>query len=108
MSASISPTRLPAWARARARLTATVDLPTPPLPLATARTVWMFGKAIFSGGPPGGRMVVLQLGVRVVASHGPQAWLAVGAADLGSGRPFAHGATKRQRQHLADEPFLSF
>src|SRR5581483_3692030 len=37
-SASISPTRHPAAAIASARLTATVDLPTPPLPLATATT----------------------------------------------------------------------
>ena len=37
-SASISPTRLPLACIARARLTATVDLPTPPLPLATATT----------------------------------------------------------------------
>ena len=38
MSASRSPTRWPSWARATARLAATVDLPTPPLPLATATT----------------------------------------------------------------------
>src|SRR5258708_2100068 len=36
MSASSSPTRAPDWCSAAARLTATVDLPTPPLPLATA------------------------------------------------------------------------
>ena len=36
MSASSRPTRRPSMARARARLVATVDLPTPPLPLATA------------------------------------------------------------------------
>ena len=37
-SASRTPTRLPPWARATARLAVTVDLPTPPFPLATART----------------------------------------------------------------------
>src|SRR5215472_1883274 len=36
MSASSSPTRAPDRCSAAARLTATVDLPTPPLPLATA------------------------------------------------------------------------
>src|SRR6056297_12742 len=36
MSASRMPTRAPSAARARARLTAVVDLPTPPLPEATA------------------------------------------------------------------------
>ena len=36
MSASSSPARLPSCASATARLAATVDLPTPPLPLATA------------------------------------------------------------------------
>src|SRR5215211_7522540 len=36
MSASMSPTRWPCICKARARLAATVDLPTPPLPLATA------------------------------------------------------------------------
>src|SRR4029079_10268264 len=38
MSASITPTAPPRDRRARARLAATVDLPTPPLPLATAIT----------------------------------------------------------------------
>jgi hypothetical protein len=36
MSASSMPTLAPSAARARARLTAVVDLPTPPLPEATA------------------------------------------------------------------------
>jgi len=36
MSPSSSPVRYPRRARASARFTATVDLPTPPLPLATA------------------------------------------------------------------------
>src|SRR5665647_1020052 len=38
MSASSRPTLAPNWARARASPTETVDLPTPPLPLATAMT----------------------------------------------------------------------
>src|SRR5665213_2468864 len=38
MSASSSPTERPSPAKAQARLTETVDLPTPPLPLATAIT----------------------------------------------------------------------
>jgi hypothetical protein len=39
MSASITPTASPRLARAAARLTVTLDLPTPPLPLATAYTL---------------------------------------------------------------------
>src|SRR6478609_8576335 len=39
MSASTIPTVRPALARARARLTVTDDLPTPPLPLAIAKTL---------------------------------------------------------------------
>src|SRR5438105_518755 len=54
MSASMRPTRAPRPCRARARLVATVDLPTPPLPLATATTCRMFGREIFRGGPPWG------------------------------------------------------
>jgi hypothetical protein len=38
MSASTTPTRRPSAARAAARLTVTEDLPTPPLPEATAYT----------------------------------------------------------------------
>ena len=38
-SASTIPTRSPWAARAQARLTVTEDLPTPPLPLATAYTL---------------------------------------------------------------------
>ena len=38
MSESSRPTRWPSWASETARLAATVDLPTPPLPLATATT----------------------------------------------------------------------
>ena len=38
MSASSTPTRRPRAASAAARLTVTEDFPTPPLPLATART----------------------------------------------------------------------
>src|SRR5690625_712145 len=47
MSASRMPVRAPSWARARARLTAVVDLPTPPLPEATAimfLTLCMLGR----------------------------------------------------------------
>src|SRR6187200_738384 len=49
MSASISPTRWPCRCSATARLAATVDLPTPPLPLATAITCFTPGRAIFGG-----------------------------------------------------------
>ena len=49
-SASSSPTDRPRAESAAARLTATVDLPTPPLPLATARTrrTWA-GRAVATG-----------------------------------------------------------
>src|SRR6266536_5097171 len=49
MSASVRPTRRPCMCRATARLAATVDLPTPPLPLATAITCFTPGRAIFGG-----------------------------------------------------------
>src|SRR3954470_19832732 len=47
MSASIRPTWWPRARRPRARLAATVDLPTPPLPLATAITCRMPGSVSF-------------------------------------------------------------
>jgi hypothetical protein len=43
MSASSTPTLAPSAARASARLTAVVDLPTPPLPEATAMMFFTFG-----------------------------------------------------------------
>src|SRR4051794_6043116 len=58
MSASMRPTRPPCFCRASARLAATVDLPTPPLPLATAIRCLTPGREIFWGAPPGGCMVV--------------------------------------------------
>src|SRR5438046_8058802 len=54
MSASSRPTRRPCICSARARFVATVDLPTPPLPLATATTCLTPGRVIFSGIPGGG------------------------------------------------------
>src|SRR5256712_13269908 len=50
MSASISPTRCPAWASAAATFAATVDLPTPPLPLDTAMARPRCGIATGVGG----------------------------------------------------------
>src|SRR4051794_28592552 len=47
MSASISPTLRPRACRATARLAATVDLPTPPLPLATASRCLTPGRESF-------------------------------------------------------------
>src|SRR3954470_13534977 len=47
MSASIRPTAPPRDRRASARLAATVDLPTPPLPLATAITCRIPGSDSF-------------------------------------------------------------
>src|SRR5437588_12947796 len=61
MSASSRPTACPSDCRARARLVATVDLPTPPLPLATATTCLTPGREIFGGGPPWGCMRVLRI-----------------------------------------------
>jgi hypothetical protein len=48
MSASKRPTRAPRSARPAARLTATVDLPTPPLPEATATTFLTPGRTSVS------------------------------------------------------------
>src|SRR6516165_3622761 len=61
MSASIRPTRWPCMCSARARLAATVDLPTPPLPLATATTHLTPGSVIFWPACPGGCMVLSSL-----------------------------------------------
>ena len=44
MSASRMPTLAPDWLRATARLTANVDLPTPPLPEATATRFFTLGR----------------------------------------------------------------
>src|SRR6266850_1711951 len=44
MSASSNPTEAPLWRSAAARLTATVDLPTPPLPDATAMVCFTPGR----------------------------------------------------------------
>src|SRR5687767_14364815 len=52
MSESMSPIRRPLLASASARFAATVDLPTPPLPLATAITCLMPGNDNFWAGPP--------------------------------------------------------
>src|SRR6266545_93523 len=49
MSASIRPTERPCMWRAIARFAATVDLPTPPLPLATAITCFTPGSDNFCG-----------------------------------------------------------
>ena len=46
MSASMTPTANPRWARAAARLTVMEDLPTPPLPEATASTRAPVGTAL--------------------------------------------------------------
>ena len=52
MSASSSPTFSPSPASATARLTAVVDLPTPPLPEATATMAPTSGSSIGRGWPP--------------------------------------------------------
>src|SRR5213593_3173615 len=55
MSASISRTRVLVRAKARARWVAKVDLPTPPLPLATAMAFFtcFIPVSITGSGPPG-------------------------------------------------------
>ena len=55
MSASSSPTLSPLCASATARFTATVDLPTPPLPEATAITAFTSGSRGAACGAAGGR-----------------------------------------------------
>src|SRR5437763_17187577 len=66
MSASIRPTADPRARRPSARLAATVDLPTPPLPLATAITWRMPGRDTFCCGPgPWPCMRVVSLGERL-------------------------------------------
>src|SRR5688500_14583646 len=67
MSESSSPTRCPSWARRMARLVATVDLPTPPLPLATATTCLTPGRVILLPGAPGGCMLFSAWGLTLRA-----------------------------------------
>src|SRR5215207_7117497 len=84
MSASISPTRWPCIWRARARLAATVDLPTPPLPLATAM-IWRTPSRAGIGCGPGCMMVLGLFRVAQVAEQfqGVDAGIvAVGPDDL--------------------------
>src|SRR5207253_2833158 len=57
MSASIRPTRRPRMCNASARLVATVDLPTPPLPLATATKCLTPGNVMRWKPGPGGCMI---------------------------------------------------
>src|SRR5919204_1982047 len=77
MSASIRPTRWPCRCRARARLAATVDLPTPPLPEATA-TVWRTpGNTTRCG--PGGCMRLISMPARAARGLAAGPW---GAIDL--------------------------
>src|SRR5262249_29952656 len=105
MSPSMRPTRWPCRRRASARLAATVDLPTPPLPLATATTRATSGSVIFWGGPPCGCMSFPRGAVGALA-QGPQVFQGVDAglvavapddpvavaADLGHG----HAAQRHQ------------
>src|SRR6058998_1975674 len=63
MSQSHRPTRAPVCSRATARLAATVDLPTPPLPLATATTCLTPGirvAPIPAPAPPGGAWISIK------------------------------------------------
>src|SRR5262249_14875547 len=78
MSASMRPTRWPWVFRARARLAATVDLPTPPLPLATATTWATLGSEIFCGAPPCGCMSFPR-GAFGALAQGPQVFQGVNA-----------------------------
>src|SRR5438552_4851690 len=63
MSQSHRPTRAPVWSNATARLAATVDLPTPPLPLATAITCLTSGIRVApmpAPAPPGGAWISIK------------------------------------------------
>src|SRR2546423_1343230 len=63
MSQSHSPTRAPLCSNATARFAATVDLPTPPLPLATARTCLTPGirtAGVPAPAPPGGAWISIK------------------------------------------------
>src|ERR1051325_7758809 len=63
MSQSHNPTRAPICSSATARLAATVDLPTPPLPLATATTCLTSGIRVApmpAPAPPGGAWISIK------------------------------------------------
>src|SRR6476620_8130915 len=64
MSQSHRPTRAPVCSSATARFAATVDLPTPPLPLATAKTCLTPGirvVTVAAPAPPGGAWISIKI-----------------------------------------------
>src|SRR5438105_3751169 len=75
MSASSRPTSAPDLARAAARLTATVDLPTPPLPLATAMVCLTPGRmsAFCWRMKPGRTLAVIFTSTAVTPARAPTA-----------------------------------
>src|SRR5258707_7462729 len=97
MSASIRPTRRPRWARARARLAATVDLPTPPLPLATATRYWTLGSSNFCGPPPGCMVGVLRNRLAATRPRSASPERSAGASRL-TGSRLAFGALTQRPQ----------
>src|SRR5438270_13051830 len=102
MSASIRPTRWPCICRASARLADTVDLPTPPLPLATATRCLTAGRATLAGicgciggGPSGAFAQLAQVFERVDAGV-----VAVVPDDLVGVRPAGGHRHRRGRPGL--------
>ena len=85
MSASSSPTRWPRVVSARARLTEVVDLPTPPLPEATATMAAMPGSAPRLSWPCGGwlRGAAPRRGGACAPSRGAAAGGALGGEHRG-------------------------
>src|SRR6266705_779822 len=81
MSASSSPTVAPLWRSAAARLTATVDLPTPPLPDATAIVCFTPGRTSdgFGRENAGRTLAVMRTSTPVTPAI---AWTASSACDL--------------------------
>src|SRR5438067_4156883 len=90
MSQSHRPTRAPVCFRATARLAATVDLPTPPLPLATAITCLTPGIRVAPmppPAPPGGAWISIKtfaLRTPSIPRNAPSASFLIAAGMFGS------------------------
>ena len=102
MSASTMPTLRPCLAIARARLTVTEDLPTPPLPLAIAKTLvsepgWAKGISRWAWPP---RRVCCRLGALLGGHHAERE---VDAGDARRPRPTA-AVTSRVMVSFSGQP----
>ena len=81
MSASTSATLAPVLASEMARFTATVLLPTPPLPEATAMTLWMCSNTSLNSSLGSGWGLLVRL-ISTSASRSTSSWMAAMQSSL--------------------------